>query len=148
MFIKLHHVGIVSKSLEEDRQLYCSALGLPAGAIYDLPSEEVRIMEVPVGEEGIGESPSDWHRVYQSSHLEINQPTVPGSGIARYMEKWGEGLHHLAIETDSIEEDVERLKQQGLQLIGPISGSKGIKVAWFHPKSARGVLIELWQNPK
>lgn len=133
MFIRLHHVGLLVKDLNVTKALYCDKLGLKPGRCFDLPSEDVRILNIPVGD----------------SMIEVNQVTNMDSGVGKYLAKRGDGLNHICLESDDLEADIKRLEQVGLKLLRPVTVSpEGIKVGWVHPKIAQGVLIELWQNPK
>ena len=132
MIIRLHHVGLLVKDLNTTKDLYCNQFGLKAGREFDLVSEDVRILNIPIGD----------------SMIEVNQVINDDSGVGRYLAKQGDGLHHLCLETDDMDADLEMLTSLGFTLIKPLSvGDNGLKVGWIHPKQAQGVLIELWQNP-
>jgi methylmalonyl-CoA/ethylmalonyl-CoA epimerase len=83
------------------------------------------------------------------SEVELVKPTTDDSGLARYLEKRGPGMHHLCLEVDDIEEMLRRLKEKGIQLINetPMTGSGGRRYAFIHPKSANGVMVELYELP-
>ncbi|MFQ5934089.1 MAG: VOC family protein [Dehalococcoidia bacterium] len=132
MFIRLHHVGLLVNDLNETKKLYCDQFGLKPGRCFDLVRENVRILNIPIGD----------------SMIEVNQVINHDSGVGRYLAKWGDGLHHLCLETDDMEADLKMLEGLGFKLIKPLSVSDyGVKVGWIHPKQAQGVLLELWQNP-
>jgi methylmalonyl-CoA/ethylmalonyl-CoA epimerase len=133
MFTRLHHVGLLVKDLNETKRLYCDHYGLKPGREFDLVEEDVRILNIPIGD----------------SMIEVNQVINHDSGVGRYLEKNGDGLHHLCLESDDLDADLEMLKPLGYDLIKPIGSSDyGFRVGWIHPKQAQGVLIELWENPK
>ncbi len=132
MFVRLHHVGLLVKDLNVTKSLYCDKFGLKPGRCFDLSSEGVRIQNIPIGD----------------SMIEVNQVINMDSGVGRYLEKHGDGLHHLCLETDDMEADIVMLEAVGLKLLRPVTVSpEGIKVGWVHPKLGQGVLIELWQDP-
>ncbi len=124
---KINHLGIAVHDLDAAAKIY-QALGLAVEKIIDVPEQQVRVAFIPLGE----------------STLELVQPTSPDSTIARFLEKNGEGLHHLALEVDDIEGSLQALKAQEIQLINetPRHGAEGL-VAFLHPKSTGRVLIEL-----
>ncbi|MGC9335777.1 MAG: methylmalonyl-CoA epimerase [Anaerolineae bacterium] len=126
--MKIDHVGIVVKDLQAALQVYQTALGLPLTEIVDGPDQEVRVAFLPIGE----------------SNFELVQPTSDDTGIAKFLEKRGEGIHHVCIQVDAIEAALDRLKAHGVPLIDeePRQGAHG-RVAFVHPKGAHGVLIEL-----
>lgn len=133
MFTRLHHVGLLVKDLNETKKLYCDQFGLKSGREFDLVSEDVRILNIPIGD----------------SMIEVNQVIDHDSGVGRYLEKRGDGLHHICLESDDLDADLKLLETMGFTLIKPVSVSDyGLRVGWIHPKQAQGVLIELWENPK
>lgn len=129
---KLDHVGIAVKSLKEVVALY-EALGLKVEHTEEVPSEKVRTAFLPVAE---------------GANLELLESTSPDGPIARAIERRGEGVHHVALRVENIEAAMEAAKKAGLQLVDekPRQGAHGMKVAFIHPKSARGVLLELCQK--
>jgi len=128
--IKLNHLGIAVHDLDTATQIY-QIMGLHVEKIIDVPEQGVRVAFIPLGE----------------STLELVQPTSPDSAIARFLEKNGEGLHHLAIQVDDIKASLSELKAQEIQLINetPRRGAEGW-IAFLHPKSTGRVLIELVQT--
>ena len=133
MFIRLHHVGLLVKDLNETKKLYCEQFGLSPGREFDLVKEDVRILNIPIGD----------------SMIEVNQVINHDSGVGRYLAKRGDGLHHICLESDDLDADIEMLGPLGFTLIKPVSESpNGVRVAWIHPKQVQGVLMELWENPK
>jgi len=127
----LDHIGIAVKDLGAALAFYRDALGLEIEAPEDVASQAVRAHFVPVGE----------------SNLELLEATAPESAIARYLEKRGPGLHHITLRVDDIAAALAQLKQRGVRLVDerPRPGAEGALVAFIHPSSAHGVLVELKQ---
>ncbi len=128
----LDHVGIAVKDIGEALAFYRDALGLEIGEPEEVASQRVRAYFVPVGE----------------SALELLEATAPDSPIARYTDKRGPGVHHITLRVDDIREAIARLKSRGVRLIDeePRPGAEGALVAFIHPASAHGVLVELKQR--
>jgi methylmalonyl-CoA/ethylmalonyl-CoA epimerase len=131
MKITIDHIGIAVSSIEEALAFYRDALGLEVEAPEDVPSQRVRARFIPAGE----------------TALELLQATADDSPIAKYVAKRGPGLHHLTLRVDDITAVLARLKSRGVRLIDetPRPGAHGSLVAFIHPSSAHGVLIELKQ---
>ncbi len=129
----LDHIGIAVSDLEASLALYRDILGLEIAAPEDVPSQRVRAHFIPAGE-GL---------------LELLEATAPDSPIARYVEKRGPGLHHVALRVDDIRAALAHLKARGVRLIDqePRPGAHGSLVAFIHPSAAHGVLVELIQKP-
>jgi methylmalonyl-CoA epimerase len=129
--IRIDHIGIVVRDLQEALEAYQSALGLPLKEIAEVPDQKVQVAFLPAGE----------------SNLELVQPLSEDTGIARYLEKRGEGIHHICVEVDDIEATLTRLRDHGVSLIDetPRQGVHG-RVAFVHPKGMHGVLIELVEH--
>ncbi len=127
MILKIDHLGIAVKSLEEALTAY-AALGFEVEAVHDVPTEKVRAAFLPVGE----------------SHLELLEPTDPSSVVAKFLEKRS-GLHHVCVLVDDVEKALAEMKDKGVALIDqePRVGAGGTRVAFVHPRSAGGVLLEL-----
>lgn len=127
--LKIDHLGIAVKSLDESLRAF-EALGFELEGAHDVPTEKVKTAFLPVGE----------------SHLELLEPTDPTSVIARFLEKRS-GLHHVCVQVDDIHEALRLLKERGVQLLDekPRVGAGGCQVAFVHPRSAGGVLLELKQ---
>jgi len=125
---KINHVAILVRDIESSLSFWQDQLGLKLDHIENVPSQASKVAFLPVGE----------------GEVELVQPTDPESGLAKYLEKRGEGMHHLCIEVDDIEGVVTSLKEKGVRLINeePIS-LPGRKLAFIHPKAANGVLLEL-----
>ena len=128
MIKKINHVGIAVKSIEEAVKLYTDALGLKVQDIEVVEDQNVKTAIIPVGE----------------SKIELLESTDPEGIITKYIEKRGEGLHHLALEVNSIKDALEILAKQGIALIDekPRSGVENTKIAFLHPKGTK-VLLEL-----
>ena len=131
--MKIDHIGIVVQDLEAALKVYQTGLGLPLAEIADVPDQQVKVAFMPVGE----------------SNVELVQPTSDDTGIARFLDKRGEGIHHICIEVDAIEDALEKLKAHGVPLIDeePRPGAHG-RVAFVHPKGTHGVLIELVEHDR
>jgi len=129
---KIEHIGIAVKDLRTANETYAKLLGKAAYKSERVESEHVETSFFATGE----------------SKIELLQATSDDSAIAKYIEKRGEGIHHIAFATDDIEREVERLKAEGFQPISaaPKRGADNKLVFFFHPKSANGVLIELCQE--
>lgn len=127
--LKIDHLGIAVKSLDESLRAF-EALGFELEGTHDVPTEKVKTAFLPVGE----------------SHLELLEPTDPTSVIAKFLEKRS-GLHHVCVQVDDIHEALRLLKERGVQLLDetPRVGAGGCQVAFVHPRSAGGVLLELKQ---
>jgi methylmalonyl-CoA/ethylmalonyl-CoA epimerase len=128
---RVDHIAIVVDNLGDALGVYRDKLGMEATHIETMPDQDVEIGFLPVGD----------------SELELLEPTNPESGIGRYLTRRGEGLHHICLEVEHIEEAMAELKTAGLQLIDeePRRGASG-RIAFIHPKSAHGVLIELLER--
>jgi methylmalonyl-CoA epimerase len=129
MILKIDHLGIAVKDMAEAKRAY-EALGFRIEAEHDVPTEKVKTAFISVGE----------------SHLELLEPSDPSSVIAKFLEKRS-GLHHICVLVDDIEKSMAEMKAAGAQLLDevPRIGAGGCRVAFVHPKSAAGVLLELKQ---
>ena len=130
----LDHVGIAVGDLEQALTFYRDALGLEIEPAEEVASQRVRAHFIPVGE----------------STLELLESTSPDSPIAKYAVKRGPGIHHIALRVDDIHAVLARLKERGIRLIDhePRRGAEGALIAFVHPASTHGVLIELTQATK
>jgi len=128
----LDHIGIAVKDLSAALAFYRDALGLEIEAPEDVAAQRVRAHFVPVGD----------------SKLELLEATAPDSPIAKYVEKRGPGLHHITLRVEDIRAALAQLKARGARLIDeqPRPGAEGALVAFVHPASAHGVLVELKQS--
>ena len=131
---RLDHVGVAVRSLEDALAPYENGLGLTVTEIEEVPSEKVRIAFLPVGE----------------TRLELLEPTADDSPIARFLERRGEGIHHLCFQVDDIEAALERFKKAGVALVDekPRAGAGGTRVAFIHPRGMAGVLVELVEKER
>jgi methylmalonyl-CoA epimerase len=129
---RIHHVAIVVRSVDDALPLYRDLLGLPLETIMDIGSDRVRIAFLGVGE----------------SKVELVEPTDDSTGVARFLAKQGEGFHHVCFEVADLSEELTRLGIDGVELIdsAPRKGAEG-PVAFLHPRSCQGVLVELIEAP-
>jgi methylmalonyl-CoA/ethylmalonyl-CoA epimerase len=125
----LNHIGIAVRSIDEQRAFYESALGLEFEGFEDVPSQKVRVAFFRAG----------------NVRIELLEPTEPESTVAKFIEKRGEGLHHLAYTVEDLQTRIDELKQSGLKMIDdqPRTGAHHMQIAFVHPKSSFGVLTEL-----
>ncbi|MGZ4160441.1 MAG: methylmalonyl-CoA epimerase [Neobacillus sp.] len=130
---QIEHIGIAVKNLESSLPFYTDMLGLKLVGIETVESEQVRVAFIEIGE----------------TRLELLEATSPGSSIAKFIEKKGEGIHHIAFQTENSQQHLGYLKNQGIKLINenPKLGAHDNLVAFLHPKSTNGVLMELCQPP-
>lgn len=128
MINRIDHIGIAVRSLAEAVKYYEQALGLKCEHIEEVPSQKVRTAFFDVG----------------GTHLELLEPTAPDSPIAGFIDKRGEGIHHVAFATDEIMAQLGQARGAGVKLINesPVSGAAGKQVAFLHPKFTFGVLTE------
>lgn len=131
---RIHHIAILVKDIETSLKFWQDILGIELSHISDMPNEAARIAFLPLGE----------------SEIELVQPVTSDSGLNRFLEKRGPGMHHLCLEVDDLQRWLNQLKTQGLQLINeqPIVAEDGRLYAFIHPMSTNGVLVELYQLPK
>jgi methylmalonyl-CoA epimerase len=136
MLKKVDHIAIVVQDLDIALRVYHEVLGLSLERVEDMPAEKVRVAFLPLPEGG--------------GDVELVQPTADGTGIARYLAKHGDGMHHICFEVDDIQAAMTEMAASGLQVLEEKLrlGSQGQKYVFIHPKSAHGVLIELYERPK
>ena len=129
---RVHHVALIVRSLEESLGLWRDALGLELETVMDIPDDHVRIAFLGVGE----------------SKIELVEPTDDTTGVARFLESKGEGFHHVCLEVPNLAEALMHLEIDGIELIdsAPRRGAEG-PVAFLHPRSCHGVLVELIEAP-
>jgi len=127
--LKIDHLGIAVNSIEEAKKLFHDILGLEFEGTETVQEQKVTTAFFPVGD----------------SEVELLESTAPDGPIAKYLEKRGEGIQHIAFRVDNLEEALAELKDKGIRLIDekPRKGAGGAKIAFLHPKSTHGVLIEL-----
>ena len=132
MIAKINHVGIAVNSIDEAVKLYTDVLGLKVKDIEVVADQKVKTAIIPVGE----------------SKIELIESTDPEGTIARHIEKRGEGLHHLALEVNSIEDALEALLNKGMALVDeqPRKGVENTRIAFLHPKETNRVLLELVES--
>ena len=130
--MKIDHIGIAVKSLSDAVKLYEQALGLKVEGYDQVDDQGVRVAMLDIGE----------------SRIELLEPTRADSPIEKFMSKRGEGLHHIAVRVDNIEQALERMKASGARLIDstPRRGAHNTRVAFIHPSSTHGVLLELVEH--
>lgn len=129
---KIHHVAVIVRSMEDSLRLWRDLLGLELETIMDIEQDRVRIAFLAVGE----------------SKVELVEPTDDTTGVARFLASKGEGFHHVCFEVANLAETLLRLEIDGLELIdsAPRRGAEG-PVAFIHPRSCHGVLVELIEAP-
>jgi methylmalonyl-CoA epimerase len=129
MLRKIDHIGIAVRSIAEARQFYEQALGLVCEGVEEVAARKVRTAFFRLGE----------------VHIELLEPTAEDSPIASFLEKRGEGIHHIAYQSDDIDGQLEQARKHGCRLINeePVAGAAGNRIAFLHPGSTHGVLTEL-----
>jgi len=127
--LKIDHIGIAVNNLEESLNFYTDVLGLKCQGTEIVDEQKVKVAFLPCGD----------------SELELLESTSPEGPIAKFIEKNGEGIQHIALQVENIEETLEYLKEKGLRLIDekPRYGAGGAKIAFLHPKATKGILLEL-----
>jgi methylmalonyl-CoA/ethylmalonyl-CoA epimerase len=133
MFVGIDHVGVAVKSLDDAVRVYCDVLGFKLGGIHTLTERKVKVAFLSSGGE---------------ASVELLEPLDRDSTIGKFLETRGEGIHHFAIKVKNIEAVLENLKRKGVTLIDekPQAGADGAKIAFVHPKSTKGVLLELCER--
>ena len=132
--MKINHLGIATRGIEEALKFWEDALGLENVHTEVVEDQKVRVAMLPLGE----------------SRIELLEPTSEDSPISKFLEKRGGGIHHIAVEVEDIRAALAKLKRAGARLIDeePRTGAEGCLVAFVHPASANGVLLELVQENK
>ncbi len=130
--LKIDHLGIAVNSIDAARELWEQTLGLPFEGTETVETQKVTTAFLPVGE----------------SEVELLASTSPDGPIAKYLEKRGEGIQHVAFRVENVEEALRELEEKGIKLIDkkPRPGAGGALIAFLHPKSTNGVLVELCQR--
>src|ERR1700704_2519895 len=130
--MKIDHIGIATRGIEDAMTFYRDALGLDVAETEEVAEQKVRVAMLPIGE----------------SRIELLEATSDDSPISRFLEKRGPGIHHIAVRVDDIQTTLAGLKQKGARLIDdvPRRGAGGCLVAFVHPSSTGGVLLELVQK--
>jgi methylmalonyl-CoA/ethylmalonyl-CoA epimerase len=130
--MKIDHIAIAVNNVEESAKVYQQALGVDNVKFETVESEGVKIAIIEL----------------ENGRIELMQPTNDSSPIKKFLDKKGQGLHHMALDTKNIEGEVERMEGCGIQFLGKIRpGSAKTKVTFIHPKSLNGVLTELCSHP-
>lgn len=131
---RIHHIALVVEDIDRALPFWRDILGMEPAHISNVAQENAKVAFLPLGE----------------TEIELVQPTSPDSGLSRFLEKHGPGMHHLCLEVDNLNAWLERLKAKGVMLINeqPKVGEDGRLYAFIHPKSSQGVLLELYQLPK
>jgi len=129
---KVDHIGVAVSNLEEALKIYTDVLGLKLHGTEVVEEQKVRVAFMPVGD----------------TEIELLESTDPEGPIAKFIEKRGEGIQHIAFRVDDIEEALEQMRQKGVRLIDekPRYGAGGARIAFLHPKSTGGVLVELCER--
>lgn len=130
--LKVDHIGIAVKNLDETLKFYTEALGLELHGTETVEEQKVKVAFLPVGD----------------TEVELLESTSPDGPIAKFIEKKGEGIQHVAFKVENIEEAIKHMKEKGFRMIDekPRYGAGGAKIAFAHPKSTHGVLIELCER--
>lgn len=130
--LKIDHLGIAVNSIDEGKKFWTDALGLAFEGSETVVEQKVTTAFFPVGE----------------SEVELLESTAPDGPVAKYIEKKGQGIQHIAFRVENIDEALAELKEKGIRLIDetPRIGAGGAKIAFLHPKATNGVLVELCQR--
>jgi methylmalonyl-CoA/ethylmalonyl-CoA epimerase len=130
---KINHVALVVDDIDSALSFWRDSLGVKPNQLAEVREEASKIAFMPVGD----------------SEIELVQPTTEDSGIARYLRQRGPGMHHLCLEVDDIQQMITKLIGNGIELINPEPsiGEDGRQYVFIHPRSAHGVLVELYQLP-
>ena len=130
--MKLDHIGIATRGLNDALSVWRDALGLEVDSTEEVAEQGVRVAMLPIGE----------------THIELLEPLSENSPVGRFLDKRGPGIHHVAIKVNDIRTSLAQLKEKGARLIDetPRRGAGGCLVAFVHPASANGVLLELVQH--
>lgn len=128
---RIDHVAIIVRNIEQALAFYQDTLGIQPREIKEVPSEQVRIAFLPMGGPG-------------GSEIELIEPTTPASSLTKYLEKRGEGLHHICLEVDNIDTALQEMKEKGALVLDerPRVAAEG-RAIFLHPKGTNGVLLEL-----
>ena len=130
--MKVDHIGIATPTIDEGLAIWRDALGLTPGATEEVTQQGVKVCMLPVGD----------------THVELLEPLSAESAVGKFLAKRGPGIHHIAIEVRDIQASLAELKEKGARLIDetPRVGARGCLVAFIHPSSTNGVLLELVQH--
>ena len=128
----IDHIGIAVNNIQESLSFWQASLGIEPHGTEEVPQQKLKTAFLPMG----------------STNIELLESTSPDSSVAKFLEKHGEGLHHIAIRVDDIDAALAELKAKGIKLIDetPRNGAGGARIAFVHPKSTHGVLLELCER--
>jgi methylmalonyl-CoA/ethylmalonyl-CoA epimerase len=131
---RIDHVAIIVRNIEQALVFYRDMLGIMPGEIKEVPAEQVRIAFLPMG------GPA-------GSEIELIEPTTPGSSLAQFLEKRGEGLHHICLEVENIDAALAEMQEKGAPVLDkqPRTAAEG-RAIFVHPKGTHGVLLELLEK--
>ena len=131
--LSIDHIGVAAKSINDVAPFWNEALGLTAKGKETVEEQKVTTLFVPVGE----------------SQIEVLESTAPDGAVAKFIDARGEGIQHIALRVDNIEEALNHLREKGVRLIDetPRKGAGGTRIAFIHPKSTHGILLELVERP-
>jgi len=129
---KINHIGIAVEKIDDCIAFYRDTLGLAVGGTETVEEQKVKVLFLTIGD----------------TRIELLEPTSPESPIAKFIEKKGTGIHHIAFEVEDIVAELTRMKERGVKLIdeNPRCGAHHTKIAFVHPKESKGVLVELTQS--
>nr|WP_078379906.1 methylmalonyl-CoA epimerase [Sutcliffiella halmapala] len=132
MIKNINHIGIAVKSIETALPFYTETLGLTFETVEHVASQRVRVAFIHAG----------------NCKIELLEPTSPESAVAKFIEKRGEGIHHVALSVDNIEERIQEMVDKGIAMIDSTSrvGAGGANIAFMHPKASGGVLVEFCEK--
>jgi len=132
LFKKIDHIGVAVNSLEESLHIFKDILGVKCSGEEEVKEQNVKVAFLPVGE----------------SEIELLESTSPDGNIAKYIEKKGEDIHHIAFEVEDLDVMLKNLQEKGVRLIDkePRYGAGGARIAFLHPKSTNGILVELCEH--
>ena len=133
---RIDHVAIIVRSIEQALTFYRDTLGIEPSEIKEVPTEQVRIAFLPLGGPG-------------GSEIELIEPTTPDSSLVKFLEKRGEGLHHICLEVDDIDAALQEMKDKGAPVLDqqPRIAAEG-RAIFLHPRGTNGVLLELIEKPQ
>lgn len=131
---RIDHVAIIVRNIEQALTFYRDTLGIVPRAIQDVPSEQVRIAFLPLGGPG-------------GSEIELIEPTTPDSSLVKFLEKRGEGLHHICLEVEDIDAALQQMQERGAPVLDqqPRTAAEG-RAIFLHPRGTHGVLLELLEK--